>query len=244
MVVDSPGGDIDAAYNLALLFRRYGKEYLGYIVPRWAKSAATLLVCGGDNVLMTPVAELGPLDPQITQMNPLEQRLERFSPLHIESTLELIRNEFARGSKELGEGLLQRLQFPITLGSFKKSLEVGKQYADRLLSSRMLNESPDKASEVAQRLTENYADHGFCINIDEARSLGLVVQELPANQLEIVWNIHKLVRQKGEILAQKRRKEMEEKLKELPPGLLESLPPGIVDREQKSSPEVRRVSIG
>ena len=75
IIVASSGGDIDAAYNLALLFRRYGKKKLTFIVPRWAKSAATLLVCAGDEILMTPVAELGPLDPQITELNPLEQRV-------------------------------------------------------------------------------------------------------------------------------------------------------------------------
>src|SRR6266498_3024927 len=61
VILDSGGGDIDSAYNLAQLFRRYGTEELIFVVPRWAKSAATLLVCAGDRVLMTPVAELGPL---------------------------------------------------------------------------------------------------------------------------------------------------------------------------------------
>ena len=239
VVVDSGGGDIDAAYNLALLFRHYGSTSLTFIVPRWAKSAATLIVCGGDRVLMTPVAELGPLDPQITQMNPLEQRLERFSPLHIESTLELIRNEFAQGNKALGEGLLQRLQFPITLGSFKKSLEVGKQYAEKLLNSRMLKGDSEKAKEVAGRLTEGYADHGFCINVDEATSLGLVVDTLPANQLEVVWSIHKLARKKSALQDAKRKKEMERKLKELPPELLQTLPPGIIDHNPKENSDVR-----
>jgi ATP-dependent protease ClpP protease subunit len=70
VVIDSGGGDINSAYNLALLFRRYAKS-LHFIVPRWAKSAATLLVCSGDQISMTPVAELGPVDPQITVFNPL-----------------------------------------------------------------------------------------------------------------------------------------------------------------------------
>ena len=107
------------------MFRLFGSEKLTFIIPRWAKSAATLLVCGGDEILMTPVAELGPLDPQITVMNPLENRIEKFSPLHIESTLELIQVEFENGNSELANGLLQRLQFPLTLGRFKKSLELG-----------------------------------------------------------------------------------------------------------------------
>ena len=190
--------------------------------------------------MMTPVAELGPLDPQITQINTLEQRLERFSPLHVESTLELIRNEFAQGNNALAEGLLQRLQFPITLGSFKKSLEVGKQYAGKLLASRMLKDDADKASEIAIRLTEGYADHGFCINMDEAQALGLVVDELPANQLEIVWEIHKLARKKSALQDAKRKKEMEKKLKELPPELLEALPPGLANRGPKENSNAKR----
>lgn len=84
VILESGGGDIDAAYNLAQLFRRQTTENLLFIVPRWAKSAATLLVCSGDIVCMTPIAELGP----ITATNPFEQRIEQFSPLHIESTLQ------------------------------------------------------------------------------------------------------------------------------------------------------------
>src|SRR5439155_5988479 len=86
VILDSSGGDIHAAYNLARLFRRFAKEELNFIVPRWAKSAATLLVCGGDTIYMGPIAELGPLDPQITQFNQYEKRYENFSPLHIEAT--------------------------------------------------------------------------------------------------------------------------------------------------------------
>ena len=227
VLVDSGGGDINAAYNLALLFRSYPPCKLTYVVPRWAKSAATLLVCGGDSVEMTPVAELGPLDPQITQMNPFEGRLENFSPLHIESTLELIRNEFDEGNKELANGLLQRLQFPITLGSFKKSLDVGKQYAYKLLASRMLKDNEELALEIAKKLVEDYADHGFCINISEAQSLGLVVQPLCSSKLTLVWKIHKLAQKKVELLAEKRSQEMAERIKDLPEALLDGLPPDI-----------------
>ena len=109
VILESPGGDIDAAFNLAALFQRFGKEELTFIIPRWAKSAATLVACAGEKILMTPVAELGPLDPQITQINPLEERFEQFSPLHVQTTLELIRKEYEEGSKELAAGLLKRL---------------------------------------------------------------------------------------------------------------------------------------
>ncbi len=64
VVLNSGGGLIDPAYNIALLFRRFVKKEFRIIVPRWAKSAATLLACAGDAIHMTPIAELGPVDPQ------------------------------------------------------------------------------------------------------------------------------------------------------------------------------------
>ena len=210
VIVDSPGGDIDAAYNLACLFRRYGKGRLTFIVPRRAKSAATLLVCGGDSIMMTPVAELGPLDPQITEMNPLERRLENLSPLYIESTLELIRSEYEFGSVELAEGLLRRLQFPITLGGFIKSLEHGRQYAQKLLASRMLKDDLKAAEEISRKLVEGYSAHSFCINIDEVRELGLTLEDMSSDQLEIVWKIHEMERLRLALTTESRRRDVEE----------------------------------
>jgi len=226
VIIDSSGGDIDCAYNLALLLRKFGASDLTFFIPRWAKSAATLLVCGGNLIMMSPIAELGPVDPQITEVNPLEQRLERFSPLHIEATLGLIRDEFKGGNEKLAKGLLERLQFPLTLGSFKKSLDIGKEYLRRLLATRMLSggNKEEEAKRIAATLTEGYADHGFCINVDEAIRIGLKAEELSGKGLDIIWEIHKLSREKERIKEEKNRKEVEEKLKNLPPGLIEKLP--------------------
>ena len=58
--IDSGGGDIDAAYNIATLLQGVASQKLTFIIPRWAKSAATLLVAAGDEILMTDIAELGP----------------------------------------------------------------------------------------------------------------------------------------------------------------------------------------
>lgn len=224
VIVDSGGGDIDAAYNLANLFRKFGFKELNFIVPRWAKSAATLLVCAGDTIFMTSVAELGPLDPQITEINPLEKRLEQFSPLHIEATLQLIRDEFAEGNEKLAQGLMQRLQFPMTLGSFKKSLDISEQYLTKLLSTRMLKGTDqEKVKSIAKQLTTGYADHGFSINADEANQLGLKVIELDGNELDLVWEIHKLSREISGLERKIREEQLSEKFKGLPPELLNQL---------------------
>ncbi len=223
VILESSGGDIDAAYNLAHLLRKYGDKGLRFIIPRWAKSAATLLACSGNEILMSPVAELGPLDPQITATNRFEGRREQFSPLHIESTLELIRNEYHNGHKELAEGLMQRLQYPLTLGSFKKSLELSKQYMEKLLTSGMLKDNPSEVAKVAERLTEGYADHGFCINIEEARTIGLAVNEIHEAYRPDAWKIHNLLREKQRLEEERRREEMKNRISDLPPELRDIL---------------------
>ena len=232
VIVDSGGGDIDAAYNLAMLFRKYGHQELNFIVPRWAKSAATLLICSGDEILMTPVAELGPLDPQITELNPFEGRLEQFSPLHIESTLDLIREEFEKGNEKLANGLLERLQFPLTLGSFKKSLDIAEQYLINLFETGKIGLGGKKveAKKIASHLTRGYADHGYCIKIDEVRAMGLNASELTGEGLDVVWEIHRLYSQKRKIQEKTREEEVMSKIKDLPPKLLDKLPPSLQEK--------------
>lgn len=223
VVISSSGGDIDAAFNLAKLLRRYGKEKLLFVVPRWAKSAATLVVCAGDEILMTPVAELGPLDPQITIHDKTENRKEHFSPLHIQSTLQLIAEQFKAGKTELASGLLNRLQFPLTLGSFKKTLDVGKDYINKLLSTRMIGDNASAIKKIADTLVEGFAHHGACIMADEAMAIGLKVTELTGKQEELAWRIYKKERHLNQLINDRKKREMNELIKAIPPELLDKI---------------------
>jgi hypothetical protein len=223
VLLESGGGSIDSAYNIALLLRRYAIDELNIIIPRWAKSAATVIACAGDKIEMTPVAELGPVDPQITMLNPLEKRLEEFSPLDIGSTLQLIRDEFSQGHTQLAQGLLERLQFPLTLGGIKKSLDVGVRYIERLLSSRMFKDDIAASKKIAEALVQNYSTHAFCIDCDEAKTIGLKVMMLPDDQINCVWEIRKLILQRDFIDRKREEEIIGESLKGLPPELLRQL---------------------
>jgi len=64
LVLESAGGSAHAAYKLMLLLRSYASR-VRVVVPDYAKSAATLMVLGADEIFMSPYAELGPLDAQI-----------------------------------------------------------------------------------------------------------------------------------------------------------------------------------
>ena len=225
VIIDSAGGDINAAYNIASLFQKYGNSELTFFIPRWAKSAATLIACSGETILMTPVGELGPLDPQITQINPAEERIEKFSPVHISTTFEMIRNEFASGNKDFAEGLFKRLQFPLTLGSFAKAIEISEQYLTKVLKERMgkTGKLVQEPSKIARCLSREYTDHGFCINLNEARSIGLNADELDGELLDLVWDIYTNYKLREKLKRDKRSESLGKLISSLPPEVLDKL---------------------
>jgi hypothetical protein len=198
VILFSGGGDIEAAFNLACLLRSIGHESLNIIVPRWAKSAATLIACAADTISMTPVAELGPLNPQIMD-TPDSEDSRRLSCLSIIETFQLIRNEFRYGNEYFAAGLLERLQFPLALGSIVSSPKVSEEYLARTLRLQKAERSPEEVNAIAEKLVYGYADHRFCIRHDEAREIGLPVRLLEGEMHDLVWKIHRLSMRRMEL---------------------------------------------
>lgn len=64
LMIDSPGGDPNIAEKLLIMCRKRC-DNLKVIVPNTAKSAATLMTLGCDEIIMGYLSELGPIDPQI-----------------------------------------------------------------------------------------------------------------------------------------------------------------------------------
>ena len=93
----------------------------------------------------------------------------------------------------------------------------------RLLSSRMLKNDPDAAKKVAEKITTGYVDHGYCINRQEAQSLGLKTQELTGECLKLAWTVHRLTDQRSKLAMKKKKEHQRELLKNLPPEILEQL---------------------
>lgn len=65
LIIVSPGGDGAAAESLLDLCRKFCKRQLRVVVPVYAKSAATLIALGADEIVMGETSELGPIDAQV-----------------------------------------------------------------------------------------------------------------------------------------------------------------------------------
>jgi hypothetical protein len=68
LILHSTGGSVGAAYLIGKLLHEYSDGCLEIVVPRRAKSGATLLCCAADHIHMGSLSELGPIDPQFENL--------------------------------------------------------------------------------------------------------------------------------------------------------------------------------
>src|SRR3954447_23860371 len=62
LFLSSRGGATEVPWKIISLIRSYTKKF-SVLVPYQAHSAATLTALGADEIVMTPMSELGPIDP-------------------------------------------------------------------------------------------------------------------------------------------------------------------------------------
>lgn len=92
LILHSPGGSPEAAEQM-LNYLRTQFDYIRAFVPLQAKSAATMLALGCDEIVLGLHSELGPIDPQVLVLVPEGQR---FAAAHA------ILRDFERAKREIG----------------------------------------------------------------------------------------------------------------------------------------------
>ena len=78
-------------------------------------------------------------------------------------------------------------------------------------------------SKIARCLSREYTDHGFCINLNEARSIGLNADELDGELLDLVWDIYTNYKLREKLKRDKRSESLGKLISSLPPEVLDKL---------------------
>lgn len=183
VLIHSAGGDADAAYHLATILQEICEGKLTMIVPRYAKSAATLLACGGDVIIMDLPSELGPIDPQLE--DPITGRY--ISGSSVRNTIKYIQEL----SGPLLRELCQRLPV-IQIGDHESLVKHIEECLEELLCERMFKGEAEKAKKIAEKLTTGYSYHGRAITLREAKKIGLKIETLPREQWQKIWKIFRI----------------------------------------------------
>jgi hypothetical protein len=184
LIINSNGGDGNVAEKIITMCRQRFTKSFKVIVPNFAKSAATMIALGSDEVLMGYLAELGPIDPQLG--NPLGGVIPARS---IIDGLNLIRANIAQGDPvQMYFPMLAQIR-PEILAQCNSAIEGSREFAEKWLRECMLKDNPKQAVEVAKTLSQGvkYKSHGKVIDYNEAHDvLKLNVKKIPFDS--DLWN--------------------------------------------------------
>jgi hypothetical protein len=192
VIVNSPGGLADDAYRIIRTFRN-NFEQVNVIVPLWAKSAATLLSLGGSKIVLDEFAEFGPLDAQLAKVRDDSPEIERESALNDEHSLRRIETRFKemfetifvrlyehkkinipkselshqlfKNLSKFYEPLLKQID-PYKLGDKRRKLDIGAQYASRILLQFGSIKDQNHVRLLVDFLVDGCPDHGYVIDYD------------------------------------------------------------------------------
>lgn len=195
LVVHSPGGSAEAAEQMVNYLRTQFDD-IRVIVPLQAKSAATMIALGGDEIVLGRHSELGPIDPQILLPVPGGRR---FAPAHA------ILRDFKRAKDEIAQDVNVLAAWAPILHAYAggllefctQQIRLSQEIAAGWLQEHMLVH-PDAGVPEAERAAvadeiakyfgsddayERFRTHGRPIRIEELERIrGLRVRGLEADE--------------------------------------------------------------
>lgn len=195
LIVHSPGGGIDAAAAI-VSYLRSKFTHIRAIVPNLAMSAAGMIACAADRIVMGKHSFIGPADPQFT----LPTTLGGHRQVAVQSIVE----QFERAKRECIEDPRNLAVWAPLLGQYGPELLVQAERASQLSRSLVQQWLRDymfrddgardlKSTEAATWLSshENFNSHGRHITRDELRAKHLIVDNLEDDEdlQEIVLSI-------------------------------------------------------
>lgn len=181
IVLHSPGGDPGATESIVDYIRSKYDD-IRIFVPHAAMSAATMMCCAADTLVMGRHSFLGPIDPQMTLDTPTGHRpvpagaiLSQFE--QAQEDIEDDQENLAYWTpiiRQYGPGLLQECKQAMDL-----SEELAREWASEYLLKG--NQEPlERAESLSSDLTDydEFKIHNRHLHRDRARTLGFEVEDL------------------------------------------------------------------
>jgi len=199
LVLHSNGGDGVVPWRLITLLREYC-EFLAVIVPHRAFSAATLAALGANEIIMHPLAMLGPIDPTTANVfNPRDpanpQQPLGISVEDVSAYVALVKDDVGiTHEDELVQAfnILAQQVHPLALGNVKRITEQSRMMARKLLGLHMDRSTDEhKISQIVEALSSRLYYHGHPINRREAEDdLGLNIIEPGQLVEDTIWQLY------------------------------------------------------
>lgn len=185
IVLHSPGGRAEATEAIVKYLRSKFRD-VRIFVPHEAMSAATMLACAANIVVMGRQSYMGPIDPQF----------QLATPLGIQSVpAQAILDQFARAKRECAEDRANLAVWvpslqqygPALLEQCENAIALSQELVSSWLATWMLRRSrkrEERAKRIASALSdhEELRTHGRPLDRNYLRSLGMRIEFLESDQ--------------------------------------------------------------
>ena len=181
----STGGDTMVPWRLVSMIREYCDNKFSVLIPYKAHSAATMIALGADEVVMTDLSELSPIDPSTANIfNPTDPlNPQNKIPISVEDVMayfDLAKNKFGiKNDEELAKIFNKFVEsnpqiHPLALGNVNRIHNLIRILAKRLLKSHKMPMKEEEIEKIVDYFTEKLYSHQYFIGRREAKEdLGL-----------------------------------------------------------------------
>lgn len=192
VLVHSTGGDALAAWKLMSVLRERF-DTVAVLVPFMSFSAATLFALGADEIVMHPHASLGPIDPQITIIQP-DGSKRQFSYEDVGAFLRFLGNEVKVTEQVHISSIIEKLFSvvdPVNVGAAKRASELSSSVGERQLLLHMTgSEDKARARQIAENLNKSFFAHGDAVSRTRAKELQLKVADENVELERLLWDAY------------------------------------------------------
>lgn len=194
LYLETRGGSVETPWKLVNKIRQFCDSF-GVIIPWKAYSAGTLICLGADEILMSPMSELGPIDPSLQIQG---QQAGRFviPDLGVEDVAAYVtflrdragitdQAALAETVKVLSEHLT-----PTLLGRMERIYSHIRLVARKLLSLSKPPIPESTVSSIVDGLAQKMYTHGHGIGLAEAKALGLNAVPMTSDMERLTWELY------------------------------------------------------
>lgn len=195
----SAGGDTMVPWRLVSMIREYCNKF-SVLIPYKAHSAATMISLGADEIIMSNLSELSPIDPSTANVfNPQDPNNPQGKiPVSVEDVMayfDLAKNKFGiKIDEDLTKIFNKFIEatpqiHPLALGNVNRIHNLIRVLAKRLLKSHKEPMRDDEIEKVVDYLTEKLYSHQYFIGRKEAKEeLGIKFVQFATPELSKLMN--------------------------------------------------------
>jgi len=175
----SSGGDTMVPWRMVSMIREYCEKF-SVLIPFKAHSSATMISLGADEIVMSDLSELSPIDPSTANVfNPADPKNpEKRIPISVEDVMayfDLAKNKFGiKSDEELTKIFNKFIEsnpqiHPLALGNVNRTHNLIRILARRLLKSHKSPMRDDDIDKIVDNFTEKLYSHQYFIGRKEAK---------------------------------------------------------------------------